>query len=195
MAKKKVGKSAKPKSGAQNAKRNPRGAAKPAASAKKTSNRKPGRWARNTAHATERATATSAKMSKRERDAIIEQGKSYARQRRARIRDVGQDIPEGYLRRQGSKWFALKENYRPDADRNGREKQAFVLANKERFMREKGWLDSTSKGGMLDKDGVQNLRKLSTARKMLTEAGLYGHAGTHKQSEAMIYWGQDGKAP
>lgn len=163
--------------------------------AKKTSNRKPGRWARNTAHATERATATSAKMSKRERDAIIEQGKSYAKQRRARIRDVGQDIPEGYLRRQGSKWFALKENYRPDAERNGEERQAFVHANMERFMREGGWLDSTSKGGMLDSSGAQNLRKLASARNKMKEVGLYGHAGTHKQSEAMIYWGQDGKSP
>ena len=162
--------------------------------------KKPAKWAKNTKSAEAKAKESAKGLTKEQRAKIAAEGVKQAKQKRARIRDIGQAIPEGYLRRQGSKYFALKENYRPDSSRNSEKKQAFALANMERFMRKGGWLDSTSKQGMLNALGEQNLRKTTSARNMLKKEGLYEkHPGQktkgQKSSAAIIYWGQDGKAP
>lgn len=165
--------------------------------------RKEARWSRNTAAATEKAKKAAGRLSKKERDKIITEGKEQAKQKRARIRDVGQEVPEGYART-GKRYFARVENYRPDATRNTAERQSFANAHLKYFQSDKGWIHSASKQGMLDKDGALNLRKTTAARNKMKEAGLYGkdafkeRAGMktrRKESAAIIYWGQDGKAP
>ena len=64
----------------------PKGTSKP---------RKESRWSRNTAAATERAKKAAGRMSKAEREKAIAEGKEQAKQKRARIRDVGQEVPKG----------------------------------------------------------------------------------------------------
>ena len=156
-----------------------------------------GRYSRNSSEATAKATRSALGLTKEQYRKKAEEAKKQAKQKRARIRDIGQAVPEGYLRRQGSLYFALKENYRPDKKRNSKAKQDFALKNMDRFMRDGGWLDSTSKQGMLLADGTQNLRKTTAARNMMKKLGLYGRAGakTRGKSAGIIYWGQDGKAP
>lgn len=135
-------------------------------------------------------------LTKEERKKLVAEAKKQAKQKRARIRDYGQAIPDGYLRRKGSLYFALKENYRPDKHRNSRAAQAFVNANHERFFKDGGYLDSTSRNGNLGKDGDQNLRQTTSARKLMDKAKAYAkHATGNRKSKYMIYWGQDGKTP
>lgn len=165
--------------------------------------RREARWSKNTAAATEKAKKAAGRLSKTERAKIVAEGKEQVKQKRDRIRDVGQEVPEGYART-GKRYFARVENFRPDASRNTAERQSFANAHLRYFQSDKGWIHSASKQGMLDKDGALNLRKTTAARNKMKEAGLYGkdafkeRAGMktrRKESAAIIYWGQDGKAP
>jgi hypothetical protein len=172
----------------------PKGTSKP---------RQEARWSKNTAAATEKAKKAAGRLSEKERKQIAAEGKKHAKEKRARIRDVGQEVPPAYART-GKRYFPRVENYRPDATRNSPERQSFANAPLEYFQRADGWIHSASKQGMLDKDGGLNLRKTTSARNKLAQAGLYGkdafkeRAGMQtrrKESNAIIYWGQDGKAP
>lgn len=163
---------------------------------KSTKPKREAKWARNTKDAERRAAETGKALSKEARKKIVAEGKKQAKQRRARIRDVGQAVPEGYARRQGGMYFALLENYRPDKSRNKKDVQAFANANLRSFTKDDGWISKASKQGMLSHLGELNLRKTTAAREKMRKAGLYGgrgHAG--QQSKAIIYWGQDGKSP
>ena len=159
--------------------------------AKKKKNR---RWARNTADATARARATAGNRQTNTED-------SYVRGRR--IKDVGQKVPEGYMRT-GGRYFAKVENMRPIRSKTTDAQRALVYSNRERFWGvdgTSGWLRRLGNTGMYD--GLKseaNFRKNSTARKMIDrDGGTYGPdygrragAGTRAKSRYIIAFGQDG---
>jgi hypothetical protein len=94
-------------------------------------------------------------------------------------------------------YFALLENYRPDRKRNDARRQAFANSHLRTFQKDGGWISSASKQGMLTHTGILNLRKTTAAREAMKKAGLYGAQPGKRggPSQAIIYWGQDGKSP
>jgi len=171
-----------------------RGAKTKAASPSGKKRKSNARWAKNTKNATERAAATAKGLSKAEREKIVKETKEKAKKRQ-RIRDVGQDIPEGYLRRQGADYFIRKENWRLDHDRNTRKQVEFYEANLARMRKTDGWIDKMSKAGQLHVDGTGNFRKMTAARKEMDKAHAY-HAGANRRtSRYSMIFGADGKAP
>ena len=137
---------------------------------------------------------TAKGMSKAQREKIVKETQEKAK-RRQRIRDIGQNVPEGYLRRQGAKYFVRKEYYRPDASQNTKNQMGFYNSNVGRFDKKNGWLDAMSKKGMLHADGAANLRNTTAARKMMDKAHAY-HAGAGRRvSRYTMIFGADGKAP
>ena len=133
-------------------------------------------------------------LTKEQRAAAVKEAREGAKKRRARIRDVGQAVPEGYIRKTGSLYFSRKENERL-LKRNGEDVNAWASANRERFMKKGGWMDSVSRNGMFHRDGGMNLRKTTVARNAMKKYGLHAQLRDPGDSKFTIYWGQDGKQP
>lgn len=161
------------------------------------SSQKPPKWAKNSADAKRDAERKRAGLTDEQYQTIVRKALEHAKAKWKRIRDVGQEVPEGYVRFYGARYLYRKDNLRPRKD-NKPLIRGFVYANKERFWRKGGYLDTTSKQGMIAKKGEQNLRKTTSARTMMKKDNLYGGLPSGKgisKSRYIILWGPGGKEP
>lgn len=161
-----------------------------------------GRFARNSSDYAERARARNRGSGRRP---MNQEDIETVRARRARIRDLGQEPPEGYQRGNG-RYFVQTQYVRPRTSMTTKAQRAMIYANKERFWGvdgKSGYIRSAANQGMYDGETSElNFRKTAGARKIIdADGGTYGPdynrragAATRAKSRYIIAFGQDGHA-
>lgn len=164
--------------------------------------RRSARFARNRTDYSERARARS---SGPDRNRMNREDRETVRMRAPRIRDNGQEPPEGYCRGQGM-YFVQQKYLRPRTSMTTKEQRAMIAANREKFYGvdgKGGYIRSAANQGMYNGDTSEmNFRKTAGARKLIDkDGGTYGPdysrragAATRAKSRYIIAFGQDGHA-
>ena len=159
-----------------------------------------GRFARNRSDYAERARARNSGGG---RPRMNREDVEIVRSRSKRIRDLGQEPPEGYMRHDGM-YFQKVKYARPIKSLTTKDQRAMIYANKEHFYGldgQSGYIRSAANQGMYDGESSElNFRKTAGARKIIDkDGGTYGPdysrragAATRAKSRYIIAFGQDG---